>query len=118
MDFEQGHQWYLEMNDYKLVIHTHNAIVTSERISPMGDGMTGIARQDKRPPLYAVIITIIAKVYTMKNILRSRGHFCSSPSGKENNKKMSKSKETRSGPKIPAGGIGGKEGGKYNIFKK
>ena len=62
-------------------------------ILPMGDGMTGIARQDNRPPLYAVMTTIIAQVYTMKNNLRSFGHLLSSPRGKENKRNMSKLKE-------------------------
>ena len=34
----------------------------------MGDGMAGIARQDNRPPLYAVMTTIMAKAYTIKKI--------------------------------------------------
>ena len=59
----------------------------------MGDGMTGIARQDNKPPLYAVMTTMMAKVYTIKNMRSSFGHLRSSPSGKANNSKMSKSKE-------------------------
>ena len=59
----------------------------------MGDGMTGMARQDNRPPLYAVMTTMMAKVYTIKNMRILFGHFRSSPSGKANNSKMSKSKE-------------------------
>ena len=59
----------------------------------MGDGMTGMARQDNRPPLYAVMTTIIAQVYKKKNALRSFGHLLSSPSGKENKRNTSKLKE-------------------------
>ena len=59
----------------------------------MGDGMTGIARQDNKPPLYAVMTTMMAKVYTIKKMRSSFGHLRSSPNGKENNSKMSKLKE-------------------------
>ena len=59
----------------------------------MGDGTTGIARQDNRPPLYAVMTTMIAKVYTMKKLRRPFGHLCSCARGKENNRNMSYSKE-------------------------
>ena len=59
----------------------------------MGDGTTGMARQDNRPPLYAVMTTMMAKVYTMKKLRRPFGHLCSSPSGKESNRNMSYSKE-------------------------